>query len=88
MKRKSRKLSRANRLRELLLVSASGLLLGLVSPAEARITKITISSTLPAYGGATFGSVGAYEFVTGIAFGEVDPSTSPAPTSGSIRRSN
>jgi hypothetical protein len=64
---------RVNRLRELLLVTASGLLLGLLSPAEARITKITISSTVPAYGGATFGSVGAYEFVTGVAFGEVDP---------------
>src|SRR5215469_10121273 len=73
MKRKSRKLSRANRLRELLLVSVSGLLVGSLSPAEARITNITISSTAPAYGGATFGSVGAYEFVTGVAFGEVDP---------------
>jgi hypothetical protein len=74
LKRKPRTLGRANRLRALLLVSASGLLLGLLSPAEARITKITISSTVPAYGGATFGSVGAYEFVTGFAFGEVDPS--------------
>ena len=74
MKQKSRKLSRASRLRELLLVSACGLLLGSLSPAEARITNITISSTVPAYGGATFGSVGAYEFVTGTAFGEVDPS--------------
>jgi hypothetical protein len=74
MKRKSRTFGRACRLRELLLVSASGLLLGSLSPAEARITNITISSTVPAYGGATFGSVGAYEFVTGTAFGEVDPS--------------
>ena len=71
---KTRTLGRANRLRELLLVSASGLLLGSLSPADARITKIAISSTAPAYGGATFGSVGAYEFVTGTAFGEVDPS--------------
>ena len=74
MKQKSRKLSRASRLRELLLLSACGLLLGSLSPAEARITNIAISSTAPAYGGATFGSVGAYEFVTGTAFGEVDPS--------------
>ena len=73
MKRKPDTTGRANRLRELLLVSASGLLLGLASPAEARVTGITISSTAPAYGGATFGSVGAYEFVTGVAFGEVDP---------------
>jgi hypothetical protein len=63
----------ANYLRELLLVSAVGLILGLLSSAEARITNITISSTAPAYGGATFGSVGQYEFVTGIAFGEIDP---------------
>jgi len=54
-------------------MSGSGLLLGLLSPAEARITKITIASTVPAYGGAAFGSVGAYEFVTGVAFGEIDP---------------
>jgi hypothetical protein len=73
MKRKPSALGRANRLRELLLVSASGLLLGLASPAEARITRIQISSTVPAYGGATFGTVGAYEFVSGLAFGEVDP---------------
>jgi hypothetical protein len=66
-------LGRANRLRDLLLVSTSGLLLGLASSAEARVTNITISSTVPAYGGATFGSVGAYEFVTGVASGEVDP---------------
>jgi Alpha/beta hydrolase domain len=66
-------LGRVSRLRELLLASASGLLLGLVSPAEARITKITVAITVPAYGGATFGAVGAYEFVTGTAFGEVDP---------------
>src|SRR5262249_42219439 len=64
---------RGNRLRKILLVSASGVRLGLASPAEARVKQITISSTLPAYGGATFGSVGAYEFVTGVASGEVDP---------------
>ena len=74
MKRKPRTFGWANRLRALLLMSGSGLLLGLLSPAEARITKITIASTVPAYGGATFGSVGVYEFVTGVAFGEVDPS--------------
>src|SRR5262249_4509868 len=68
-----RKTNRTNRLREPFLVSLSGPLLGSLSPAEARVTNITISSTVPAYGGATFGSVGAYEFVTGTAFGEVDP---------------
>jgi hypothetical protein len=73
MNQTPRILGRANRLRELLLVSASGVLFGLLSPAEARINKIAISSTVPAYGGAIFGSVGAYEFVNGTAFGEVDP---------------
>ena len=73
MKRKPSALGRANRLCELLLVSASGLLLGSALPAEARVTRITVVSTAPAYGGATFGSVGAYEFVTGVAFGEVNP---------------
>ncbi len=45
----------------------------LVGPAEARITRVQIAKTEPAFGGATFGSVGAYERLTGKAFGEVDP---------------
>jgi Alpha/beta hydrolase domain len=47
-------------------------LFGLALPAEARITSITYSIT-PAYGGVSFGSVGPYQFVTGIANGAVDP---------------
>jgi hypothetical protein len=43
-------------------------------PAEARITKIAIETrTSPAFGGASFGAVGQYEQLTGVAFGEVDP---------------
>jgi hypothetical protein len=41
-------------------------------PADARITSITYSIA-PAYGGVSFGSVGAYQFVTGVANGAVDP---------------
>jgi len=46
---------------------------GLAQAAEARVTSITITSIVPAYGGASFGSVGPYQFVTGIANGAVDP---------------
>jgi hypothetical protein len=49
------------------------LALGLAQAAEARVTSITITSIVPAYGGASFGSVGPYQFVTGIAKGAVDP---------------
>ena len=41
--------------------------------AEARIIKIEITSTVSAFGGTTFGSVGAYEKLRGKAYGEVDP---------------
>ncbi len=45
----------------------------LAIPAEARITRIQIEKTEPAFGGASFGTVGPYERLTGKAFGEVDP---------------
>ena len=41
-------------------------------PAHARITSITYTMT-QAYGGMPFGSVGPYQFVTGVAKGAVDP---------------
>ncbi|HSS02882.1 MAG TPA: alpha/beta hydrolase domain-containing protein [Kofleriaceae bacterium] len=42
--------------------------------AEARITRIEITQIeSPAFGGASFGEVGAYEKLIGRAFGEVDP---------------
>ncbi len=51
-----------------------------VPATQARVTKIVIDSTQsPAYGGATFGSVGQYEIVAGRAFGELDP-TDPKNT--------
>ncbi len=49
------------------------ILAGIGEPAEARITQIQINSSALAYGGASFGSVGQYETLRGVAFGEVDP---------------
>jgi hypothetical protein len=45
--------------------------------AEARITRIEIAKTEPAFAGASFGAAGTYERLTGKAYGEVDP-RSPA----------
>ncbi len=43
------------------------------APAAARIVRLEIAKTEPAFGGRSFGAAGAYERVTGKAFGEVDP---------------
>lgn len=49
-------------------------LLGIGNLAEGRIISIVITSKVsPGFGGATFGSVGQYETLTGVASGEVDP---------------
>lgn len=45
----------------------------LSGPADARITRIQIAKTEPAFGGMSFGTVGPYERLTGKAYGEVDP---------------
>jgi hypothetical protein len=42
-------------------------------PAEAKITRIVIAKQAPAYEGAVFGAVGAYEQLDGTAYGEIDP---------------
>ena len=42
-------------------------------PAQAKVTSIVINSRVPAYGGMSFGSTGAYEDLTGTAFYELDP---------------
>ncbi len=46
---------------------------GIGDPAQARITKVQINSRAVAFGGASFGAVGQYETLRGVAFGEVDP---------------
>jgi hypothetical protein len=46
------------------------------APAQAKVKRIVIDkakSESPAYGGKTFGSVGAYEKLVGHAYGELDP---------------
>ena len=54
-------------------------LAGIGEPAEARITRIQIDSRAVAFGGASFGAVGQYETLRGVAFGEVDPND-PRPS--------
>jgi hypothetical protein len=44
-----------------------------VRAADARITKLVVTTRAPTFGGTTFGPVGAYEKIIGRAFGEVDP---------------
>ena len=58
-----------------LALAASGApLVGLAPPAAARITGITITTTTsPAFGGTSFGSVGQYQQLDGTATGEIDP---------------
>lgn len=58
--------------RQVALALAAGSLLA-ASGADARITRIQITSTTPAYGGYVFGGVGAYERLVGTAFGEINP---------------
>ena len=45
--------------------------------AQARITRIEIAKTEPAFAGQSFGAIGTYERLTGKVYGEVDP-RSPA----------
>jgi hypothetical protein len=57
-------------------------LCAIVVPAQARITRLEIIRTEPAFGGQVFGSTGAYEHVVAIAHGEVDPAD---PANGIIQ---
>ena len=41
--------------------------------SQARIVRLEITQTAPAFGGRGFGEIGGYERVIGKAFGEVDP---------------
>jgi Alpha/beta hydrolase domain len=49
---------------------------GALQPADARITRVEITRTEPAFGGTAFGAVGAYERLLGRAHGEIDPTDS------------
>src|SRR5947209_4235493 len=49
-------------------------LLGCAPAAQARVTQIVIKTVeSPTFGGKTFGTVGAYERISGHVVGEVDP---------------
>ena len=66
--------------RKLLQLGMASALAGLLvaaSDAQARITKITITSQPKtiAFGGYSFPGVGQYEVITGIATGEVNPNS-------------
>ena len=63
----------ARRNRMALAAAAAGALLLVAVASEARVTKITISSTTPAFNGQAFGDVGTYEQIRGTAAGELDP---------------
>ena len=41
--------------------------------AQAKVTRLVIESRAPAFGGASFGTAGQYETLTGHAIGEIDP---------------
>ena len=56
-----------------LMVACVPLLGVTLAPADARITKLEILRTEPAFGGASFGNTGAYEHVFARAYGELDP---------------
>ena len=55
----------------LLALSAAAALIA--APADARITKLQITSKSPAFGGYVFKDVGGYEKIVGKAYGELDP---------------
>jgi len=63
----------ARRNRTALAAAAAGALLIVAAASEARVTRITISSTTSAFNGQTFGDVGTYEQIRGTAKGELDP---------------
>ena len=57
-----------------LVAAALAALLGLATPASARIVRIVIEHRdTPAYHGQSFGEAGPYERLSGRAFGELDP---------------
>lgn len=53
--------------------AALAVTLAISGQAQARITRLEIIRTEPAFGGQTFGAVGAYEHVVAVAHGEIDP---------------
>lgn len=50
-----------------------GATLGFSPDADARVTRILLNSPTAPFGSTSFGNVGAYEQIDGVAFGELDP---------------
>jgi hypothetical protein len=44
-----------------------------VPAADARITKIDVTSRTTAFGGHAFAGIGTYDRIVGVAYGEIDP---------------
>src|SRR6267154_1368531 len=59
--------------RTAVIACVAGLALGFAPDVGARVTKIVLGVPTFPYGTATFGTVGQYEQLDGIAYGEVDP---------------
>ena len=55
------------------LLMAAGIAALLAQPAAARITRLEIVRTEPAFAGQRFGSIGSYEHVFARAHGVLDP---------------
>ena len=53
------------------LVLAGIAVIGVVPGASARVTTLTVNDSQPAFSGATFGSVGTYEVITGTFTDEI-----------------
>src|SRR5947208_6883142 len=54
------------------ILSAAAVSFCVAGAANARITSVQITSTTSAFNGASFGNVGKYENVVGVAHGEID----------------
>jgi Alpha/beta hydrolase domain len=58
----------------LVAVTVAAALLAEASPAQARVTRIIVYTTVsPAFNGEVFGAAGQYETIAGRVFGELDP---------------
>jgi hypothetical protein len=55
------------------LLATAGVLACLTGSASARITRLEILKTEPAFGGQSFGTVGPYQHITARAYGVIDP---------------
>lgn len=57
----------------LVVAGAAACALGFSTGAGARVTSLVLGAPTSPYGSATFGNVGAYEELDGVATGEIDP---------------